>query len=118
VASRKNPENKPEPVQEPIIEAAEKATLVIRGLQSRLRARPADLAEESSDDLERQLQQYFATSLAPSQRTPLLNDLRNRVIDRVADRILAHWENSSALENEVIERLIDRVIERLGASVQ
>ncbi|HTS78148.1 MAG TPA: hypothetical protein VMG40_18185 [Bryobacteraceae bacterium] len=118
MASRKNPENKPEPAQEPIIEAAEKATLVIRGLQSRLRGQPSEPAAESSDDLERQLQQYFATSLAPSQRAPLLNDLRNRIIDRVADRILAHWEQNNALENEVIERLINRVLERLGASVQ
>lgn len=118
MASRKNPENKPESAQEPIIAAAEKASLVIRGLQSRLRARMAEPGDESSDDLERQLQQYFATSPAPSQRTPLLTDLRNRVIDRVADRILAHWEQNSALENEVIERLIDRVLERLGASVR
>ncbi len=117
MASRKNPENKPEPTQEPISQAAEKASLVIRGLQSRLRTRATE-QEESSEDLERQLQQYFATSLTPSQRGTILDELRERVVDRVTERILRHWEQNNALQDEVIERLIDRVLERLGASVQ
>lgn len=111
MASRKSSETKPEAAQEPLAQAAEKASLVIRGLQSRLR-RPTD-AEDSPEELERQLQQYFATSTV--QRPGLLTDVRERVIDAVADRILRHWEQNTALENEVIERLIDRILERLGA---
>ncbi len=113
MASRKSPDNKAESPQEPIREAAEKASLVIRGLQSRLRARPAD-PDETPEELERQLQQYFATSLSPSHRAGALNELRDRVVDGVADRILREWQQNNALENEVIERLIDRVLERIG----
>ena len=112
MASRKTPENKPDPSPQPISQAAEKASLVIRGLQSRLR-RP-EAMEESSEELERQLQQYFATSVPSAQRAPLLANLRDRVIEGVTDRILSHWEQNNALEDEVIERLIDRVMEHLG----
>lgn len=117
MASRKGPEKSdagPNAGKEPLAEAAEKASLVIRGLQSRLRNRPPD-PEDSPEELERQLQQYFSTSV-PATRTGLLNDVRERVIDGVAERILRHWEQNTVLENEVIERLIDRVLERLGTT--
>jgi hypothetical protein len=118
VASRKDPEKKPEPAGSDIQQAAEKASLVIRGLQSRLRTRPsAEPAEESPEELEQQLQHYFATStsLPSPQRGGLLNDVRDRVVDGVTERILRHWAQGSAIETEVIERLISRVLENLGA---
>ena len=114
--SRKDPEKKQDSGGSEIREAAEKASLVIRGLQSRLRARAgSDPAEESSEELERQLQQYFATSVPVPQRAALLNEIRERVVDGVAERILRHWaQENSALESAVIERLIERILEHLG----
>ncbi len=109
MASRKNPENTPEPN---ITQAAEKASLVIRGLQSRLRQRPADIEEESPEQLEQQLQQYFARS-APASNG--LSDLRTRVVDGVADRILRQWESGGPIEHEVVERLIRRVFDRFAS---
>jgi hypothetical protein len=107
--ARKNPETKTEPN---LAEAAEKATLVIRGLQSRLRQRPAtEPAEESPEQLEQQLQQYFSRS---TPQTGGLADIRNRVVDGVVDRILLQWEHGTALEQEVVERLIRRVLERFA----
>jgi hypothetical protein len=116
VASRKDPEKKADPGSSEILEAAEKASLVIRGLQSRLRARAGpDPAEESSEELERQLQQYFATNVPAPQRVALLNEIRDRVVDGVAERILRHWaQENSALECAVIERLIERILDHLG----
>jgi hypothetical protein len=106
VASRKNPEGKPEPN---LAEAAEKASLVIRGLQSRLRQHTLDPTEETPEQLERQLQQYFARTERPPGQ---LGDIRSRVVEGVADRILGQWDQGSALEAEVVERLIRRVLER------
>src|SRR5580692_5572335 len=114
---RKDPEKKLEPVTSDIQQAAEKASLVIRGLQSRLRTRPSvDPTEESPEELEQQLQQYFATSVPAPQRPGPLNEIRDRVVDGVAERILRHWSQGSAIESEVVERLINRVLDRLGAS--
>jgi hypothetical protein len=108
VASRKNLESTKEP---DLAAAAEKATLVIRGLQSRLRQRPPEPIEESSEQLEQQLQQYFARNISPSRS---LDDLRARVVDGVVDRILLQWDHGTALEPEVIERLIVRVLEHFA----
>ncbi len=117
MASRKDPEKKPEPAGSEMQQAAEKASLVIRGLQSRLRApTSADPAEESPEELEQQLQHYFATSAPAPRRTGLLNDVRERVVDGVADRILRQWGQGSAIETEVVERLIARVLEHLSAA--
>jgi hypothetical protein len=113
---RKDSEKKLEPGTSDIQQAAEKASLVIRGLQSRLRTRPSDPAEESPEELEQQLQQYFATSVPAPQRPGPLNEIRDRVVDGVAERILRHWAQGSAIESEVVERLISRVLDRLGAS--
>ncbi len=108
MASRRNPESTPEPN---IAQAAEKASLVIRGLQSRLR-RPADSVDETPEQLEQQLQQYFARTVPQSNG---LSEIRSRVVDGVVDRIMRQWESGAALEPEVVERLIHRVLERFAS---
>jgi len=114
--SRKNPDPKSEP---PITEAAEKAELLIRGLQSRLAECAAEVKAEPAENLEWELERYFAaetskqvTALAP------LHQIRKRVVEGVAEKVLNGWELSQVgkvapLENEVIERLVERVFERL-----
>ena len=110
---------KPKPEQN-ISEAAEKTGLLIRGLQSRLLDTNAGVQRQPGDateDLEQQLQQYFACSSGEEiPVTSHLNWIRNRVIDGVADRIMRGWQQSGKahpFEGEVIERLIDGVIETL-----
>ncbi len=108
-----------------LTEAAEKTGLLIRGLQSRLLEGAGDIQEAPADtaaNLERQLQEYF--EIWPGEDRPETNRLtqiRNRVVDGVADRILRSWESApggaaTPFENEVIERLIDRVVEKLASS--
>ena len=119
--SRKSTEIRPEPN---LAEAAEKTSLVIRGLQSRLQPRfqppPERPVDESPEDLERQLEQYFSKALVdvPGPTTTVLAEVRSRVIEGVADRILRHWEQGSALQNAIIERLIERLLDRFGAPLQ
>jgi hypothetical protein len=120
--SRKSTESKTEPnikTEPDIREAAERTGLLIRGLQNRLADRPAD---ESAENLEWELQKYFAAEVGPeiSCRFPL-NKIRQRVIEGVADKILAGWEwaqegNVAPLENEVTDKLIERVFEGLIGS--
>lgn len=114
--ARKNPDPRNEP---PITEAAAKAELLIRGLQSRLAECAAEVRAEPAENLEWELERYFAvetgkqvTALAP------LDQIRKRVVEGVAEKVLHGWEWSQAgkvapLENEVIERLVERVFERL-----
>jgi len=108
-----------------ITEAAEKTGLRIRGLQSRLLEGSGEVQEPPDDttaNLEKQLQEYF--EYWPGEDSPdtsRLKQIRNRVIDGVAERILRGWERSqeaegTPFENEVIERLIDGVFERLIAN--
>lgn len=114
--SRKTAEPKTGPS---ITVAAERTGLLIRGLQARL----SDQApEETAEDLERQLQNYFAAQAGTelSSRFPL-NQIRQRVIDGVAERILCGWDwslesKSATVEDEVVERLIERIFEYLLAS--
>jgi hypothetical protein len=113
---RKNPDPRSGP---PIAEAAAKAELLIRGLQSRLGERPTEVRAEPAENLEWELERYFAvearkhvTALAP------LELIRKRVVEGVAEKVLNGWEWSqegkvAPLENEVIERLVERVFERL-----
>ncbi|HEV2200759.1 MAG TPA: hypothetical protein VGR73_13135 [Bryobacteraceae bacterium] len=113
---RKNPDPKNEP---PITEAAAKAELLIRGLQNRLAECAGDVRAEPGENLEWELERYFAmetrkqvTALAP------LEQIRKRVVEGVAEKVLNGWEWSQGgrvapLENEVIERLVERVFERL-----
>jgi hypothetical protein len=114
--SRKNPDPK---IEAPISEAAEKAELLIRGLQSRLAECAVEAKAEPTENLEWELERYFATETS-KQVTPLapLQQIRKRVVEGVAEKILNGWEWSESgktapLENEVIERLVERVFERL-----
>jgi hypothetical protein len=84
--------------------------------------------EETEEELERQLQTYFASTIvqtrnAPSvanfSRTQIHDELRNRVVEGVVHRILAEWARreqelpgSARLGNEIMERLIQRVLEQ------
>ena len=118
--SRKNPDPKHEP---PITEAAEKAELLIRGLQSRLAERAGIAPDnEPAENLEWELENYFAVETR-KQITPLspLHQIRKRVVEGVAEKVLNGWEWSqdgkeAPLENDVIERLVERVFERLKAA--
>jgi hypothetical protein len=97
-----------------LTEAADKATALLQGLQSRLNREAIPVREEETpEELDRQLQQYFLTSDngGPDQ-------IRERVIDAVADRILQSWEHGDrrglgALESQVIDRVAERILERL-----
>jgi len=98
--------------------AADKATALLQDLQSRLNREintPVGAREEASEDLERQLQEYFhgETGKIPDQ-------VRDRVIEAVADRILKNWESGErrelgALENQVIERVAARILKKMAA---
>jgi|KBSMisStandDraft_5_1062788.scaffolds.fasta_scaffold04691_8 KaiC/GvpD/RAD55 family RecA-like ATPase len=99
-----------------LTEAADKATALLQGLQSRLNRDTTAVAprEESSEELDRQLQEYFN---AEPGNVP--DQIRERVIDAVADRILKNWESGERrelgeLENQVIERVAARILERMG----
>lgn len=111
--SRKNAEPKTGPT---LAVAAERTGVLIRGLQARLSDQPA---EESTEDLERELQKYFAARAIQDRpnRFPF-HQIRQRVVDGVADKILAGWDGSpegktAALEDEVVARLIERILECL-----
>lgn len=107
-----------------IVNATAKTRSVIEGLQARLQS-AADLPEPSSvdsmDDLERELQAYFhgaapVAAAVGTSRNQLLDELKDRVIDGVVDRIIAEWSGSqsSGLGREVMDRLIERVLQELG----
>ena len=103
-----------------LAEAADKTAALLQGLQSRLNGNIP--REESSDELERQLREYF---VAESSKIPVsgdawvLNQIHRQVIEAVADRVLANWENGGghgfgALEKQVIDRLAERILERMS----
>jgi hypothetical protein len=103
-----------------LAEAADKTAALLQGLQSRLNGNAVISREETPDELDRQLREYF---VAESGKSPgdagVLNQIHNRVIDAVADRIMASWENSGgrelgALEKQVIDRLAERILERMS----
>jgi hypothetical protein len=90
--------------------------------------RASDISlSETDEDLERQLQAYFAratssplsgVNVGGSVRTHILDELRSRVIDGVAERILSEWACpqpgvSRTLGSELMERLIERLLEQL-----
>jgi hypothetical protein len=107
-----------------LTEAAEKTTAVLQGLQSRLSReagiRPAQ--PEIPDELGKQLEEYFAAASGPSaiEQAPSapLEDVRNRVIEGVAGRILRAWQEpggrlAAAFKDAIVERLIERVLDSL-----
>jgi len=110
VPSRKTSENRPEPN---LAAAAEEASVVIRGLQARLQQRPLE-PEETPEDLERQLAQYFNTASVVPPRATVLDEIRRRTVDGIADRILRGWERGAPIETAVVEKLIERLIDRFG----
>jgi len=140
VASPKNPSARR---AASIASAAAKTRSAIEGLQEKLSGEPHNsvpqyvtaiprrtqeiVLDETDEDLERQLQAYFArvsrsprsaTNVAGPARTQILDELRSRVIDGVAERILAEWActqsgTSRALGSELMERLIERLLEQL-----
>lgn len=106
-----------------LTEAADKTAALLQGLQSRLNRNAGPGAavptgEETSEELDRQLQEYFvAESGKPDMGT--LDQIRDRVIDAVADRILERWESGDrrelgALQNQVVDRVAERILERMA----
>jgi hypothetical protein len=108
-----------------LTEAAEKTTAVLQGLQSRL-SREAGVARsarpEIPDDLGKQLEEYFAAASLPGAADPdssaHLEEIRSRVVERVAERILGAWQApggrlSDAFKDALVERLTERVLESL-----
>ena len=103
-----------------LTEATDKATALIQGLQSRLNREMVPVAaasishEETSEELDRQLREYFVAS-----DVGMLTQIRDRVIDAVADRVLQSWERGDrrelgALEKQVIDRVAERILERMS----
>jgi hypothetical protein len=97
-----------------LTEAADKTAALLQGLQSRL-AVSREAHEEVPDELDRQLREYFVASENGAQH----DQMRQRVIDAVADRILASWERGErrqpgTLEQQVIDRLAERIMERMS----
>lgn len=97
--SRKQPESR---TQTDLIRAAEDAEQRIRGLQNRLAACGAAGSEEASEDLDAELRKYFAVEAAAA-------DLRNRVVEKVAERILESWSQESLVE-ELAEKILERIL--------
>ena len=111
--------------------ATAKTRSAIQDLQNRLvevsQTEPARSSVEDGEteqDLERQLESYFAHH-ASCERTPVssADELRNRVIDGVVERILSEWASGKqagagdpGLRDEVLERLIERVLQQLRSN--
>ena len=85
---------------------------------------------ETEEELEKQLQAYFSRVGPASRKGPngiasgrpqLMDELRSRVIDAAAERILAVWScpkpgmsPAGGLGTELMERLVQRILEQLG----
>jgi len=127
-----------------IASATAKTRSVIEGLQARLsgdaqhrpqvtsvspsRKKKAIEEEETEEELERQLQTYFTSTIVQARnapgvanlsRTQIYDELRSRVVEGVVHRILAEWARreqelpgGARLGNEIMERLIQRVLEQ------
>jgi hypothetical protein len=100
-----------------LTEAADKATALLQGLQSRLNRDPAP-GTETPEDLDRQLREYFVSDPTKADDSGVPDQIRDRVIDAVADRILKKWERGDCrelgtLENQVIDRVAERILERM-----
>lgn len=108
---------------ENLSDAAKKTAAALQGLQSRLARQPA-LAiapEETMEDLGKQLQEYFSTAVVMPFSSA--DEIRERVVQGVVDRIMRAWEDprgqlSPALKKEVVEQLVERVLDRLASFAQ
>ena len=121
-----------------IATATAEACSVIENLQARLSGNVPSTTpeivtslgepEETEEELESQLQAYFARANParnashpnPPGHTQLLDELRIRVVDGVADQILSEWSSpksgispNKGLGGELIDRLIQRIMEQL-----
>jgi hypothetical protein len=106
-----------------LAEAAARTTAALESLRSRLNREglPVESALEppAPDDLEAQLERYFASpppqpAAAPSD-APILGEIRAQVVDGVVDRILRSWgepsgQLSANIRSEVIARLVEYVL--------
>ncbi len=116
------PRSKRDSNREALFQATEKTASRVRELRSRLdKPVEADSAEreESVEELERKLHKLFEqTGGKTGATTGLLKEIRERVLDGVAERILREWESSEQnfkpFEDEVVARLIARVMEGLN----
>ena len=117
-------------IEPKLAEAAAKTTAVLESLRSRLNREatpPEPLVmelPEATDELSRQLEQYFAET--PGKRTPangsaevrIPSEIRAQVIDGVVDKILRSWgapngEVPASIKSEVIARLVEHVLGEL-----
>jgi hypothetical protein len=112
-------QNKPE---SKLTEAADKTAALLQGLQSRLNRDAApgvvNSREETPEDLDQQLREYFVADSEKPSSDGVLDQIRERVIDTVANRILESWERGDrkdlgALENQVIDRVAERILKRM-----
>ena len=104
-----------------LAEAADKTAALLQGLQSRLNGNAVVQREETRDELDQQLREYFVAESGKSPSSSdagVLQQIHSRVIDAVADRVLAGWEKGGrelgALEKQVIDRLAERILERIS----
>ena len=123
-------------IEPKLADAAAKTTAVLETLRSRLNrgATPpeAPIVEslEGPDELDWQLEQYFATETSASSAakapTPIRassevlipSEIRSQVIEGVVDRILRSWgapngEIPATIKSEVIARLVEHVLGEL-----
>lgn len=116
------PRSKRDSNREALSQATEKTASRVRELRSRLdkpvEANSAEQEEESVEEMERQLHKLFERTAGRTVATTgLLKEIRERVVDGVAERILRDWESSEQdfkpLEDEVVARLIARVMDGL-----
>jgi uncharacterized protein (DUF2267 family) len=123
-------------IEPKLAEAAAKTTAVLETLRSRLNREaapqesPVMESPEAPDELDRQLEQYFAIgTLASSpsgQPKPengaaeirIPSEIRAQVIDGVVESILRSWgapggEIPASIKSEVIARLVEHVLGEL-----
>lgn len=117
-------------IEPKLAEAAAKTTAVLESLRSRLN-REANQPEsmvgeppEVPDELDRELEQYFAATAAEPASTSvpgeirIPSEIRAEVINGVVDRILRSWgaregEIPAGIKGEVIARLVEHVLGEL-----
>ncbi len=116
-------------IEPKLAEAAAKTTAVLETLRSRLsrEAAPQEPVigpQEVPDELDRQLEQYFATMSGEPKSAngvaaiQIPSEIRAQVIDGVVDRILRSWAASNgeipaSIKGEVIARLVEHVLGEL-----